>query len=555
MLKWYSTLDFYFKTCYNYSMETQHIRQRTQKIKGTVYVYEDYPYWDSNKQQTRHKRVYIGKKDDKGTFVPNKAYLARTQSGKQDNSEKGGSAPVRRTYAGVDWLLDSIASRTMIAQDLRACFPEDHRIIGSLAQYLVSEDQAPMYRFNHWARNHAHPCGKELSSQRISEVFARIDYDASMRFLAKQRGRYQDSEHLVYDITSVSSYSELIRQVRYGKNKSGEPLPQLNLALVFGQSSMMPVYYRRLPGNVTDVITLRKLLRDLDQMDFGRVKLVLDRGFYSAKNIDALFRHRCKFVVGARKNSRFIKIHLLANREKLTDFTCYDPELGLHYLSVTDVWPYQEYDPQGLVIARGERRIYVHMYYNSAQAEADKTAFFAKLSEVGQAIMQGGCSEQQQVMADKYLYVHTTPVRGTKITYNEEAIREHTRHFGYFVLLGNDIKDPKQALWVYRNKDVAEKAFGNLKNRLNMRRPNASSEESLDGKLFVQFVALMLVSWIHKVMKENGLYKNWTMQQLLDELDCIERYDQQGKRPHYGEVTGKQRAIYEYFGISAPDML
>jgi transposase len=62
-----------------------------------------------------------------------------------------------------------------------------------------------------------------------------------MRFLARQRKRYQDSEHLVYDITSISSYSELLRHVRYGNNKSGEPLPQLNLALVFGQSSMMPV--------------------------------------------------------------------------------------------------------------------------------------------------------------------------------------------------------------------------------------------------------------------------------------------------------------------------
>jgi transposase len=49
-----------------------------------------------------------------------------------------------------------------------------------------------------------------------------------------------------------------------------------------------------LPGNVADVTTLRKLLRDLQDMDMGKVKLVLDRGFYSARNIDALFKHRCK---------------------------------------------------------------------------------------------------------------------------------------------------------------------------------------------------------------------------------------------------------------------
>ena len=535
-------------------MKTAQTRQRTQKIKGTVYVYEDFPYWDSDKQQTRHKRVYIGKKNDKGVFIPNKAYLARMQPGEKSAGQHVADR-VKRVYGGVSYLLDEICSRTMIADDLRACFPGDHRLICSLAYYLVSEDQAPMYRFNHWGRNHAHPYRKELNSQRISEVFARIDYDAGMRFLAKQRRRYQDSEHLVYDITSISSYSELIRQVRYGKNKSGEALPQLNLALVFGQSSMMPVYYRKLPGNVTDVITLRKLLRDLEHMDIGKVKLVLDRGFYSARNIDALYQHRCKFVVGARKNTRFIKNHLLANRDKLTDFTSYDPELALHYTSLTDTWDYQEYDSEGAVVARGERRVYVHLYYNSAQAQADKTAFFTRLTQVSEAIMAGGCSEQQQALADTYLNVHTTPVRGTRITWNEEAIRDHTAGFGYFALLSNDIKDPKEALWIYRNKDVVEKSFGNLKNRLNMRRPNVSSEESLDGKLFVQFVALMLVSWIHKVMKEQGLYKNWTMQQILDEMDCIERYEQEGKRPHYGEITGKQRTLYECFGLSAPDML
>lgn len=534
-------------------MKTTQAKHRTQKIKGTVYVYEDFPYWDTNKQQTRHKRDYIGKQDDKGVFIPNKKYLARMQPAKK---AAGGVVDwAKRVYGGVSYLLDQICSRTMIADDLRACFPRDHQLIRSLAYYLVSEDQAPMYRFNHWGRTHAHPYGKELPSQRISEVFARIDYDASMRFLAKQRQRYQDSEHLVYDITTISSYSELIRQVRYGKNKGGEPLPQLNLALVFGQSSMMPVYYRKLPGNVTDVLTLRKLLRDLEQMDMGKVKLVLDRGFYSARNIDALYQHRCKFVLGARKDTRFIKKHLVASRAKLTDFTSYDPELGLHYTSQADTWDYQQYDSQGAVAARGERRIYVHMYYNSAQAEADKTAFFTRLSQVGEAIRAGGCSEQQQALADTYLQVHTTPVRGTKITYNEQAIREHTTGFGYFVLLSNEIKDPKEAIWIYRNKDVVEKSFGNLKNRLNMRRPNVSSEESLDGKLFVQFVALMLVSWIHKVMKEQELYKKWTMQQLLDELDCIEHYGQKGKRPHYGEVTGKQRTLYEHFGLSAPDML
>jgi transposase len=57
------------------------------------------------------------------------------------------------------------------------------------------------------------------------------------------------------------------------------------------------------------------------------------------------------------------------------------------------------------------------------------------------------------------------------------------------VLLSNEVKDPIEALEIYRNKDLVEKAFGNLKERLNFSRTAVSSDQSLDGKLFVEFIA------------------------------------------------------------------
>ena len=54
-------------------------------------------------------------------------------------------------------------------------------------------------------------------------------------------------------------------------------------------------------------------------------------------------------------------------------------------------------------------------------------------------------------------------------------------------------------------KDVVEKAFGNIKERLNMRRLLVSNEKGLDGKFFMEFVALILVSYLDLKMKESGL--------------------------------------------------
>jgi len=57
-----------------------------------------------------------------------------------------------------------------------------------------------------------------------------------------------------------------------------------------------------------------------------------------------------------------------------------------------------------------------------------------------------------------------------------------------------------------------EKAFDNLKDRLNLRRLAVSSEQSLDGKLFVQFIALIFLSHITRKMQENNLFKDFTLQ-------------------------------------------
>ena len=85
-----------------------------------------------------------------------------------------------------------------------------------------------------------------------------------------------------------------------------------------------------------------------------------------------------------------------------------------------------------------------------------------------------------------------------------------------------------------------------------MRRMSVASEKNFEGKLFVQFIALRLMSYIKKQMDENGLFSDYTMQSLLDELDTIEYYQQPGKAHHLSEITNKQREFYELMGVNAP---
>jgi transposase len=83
-----------------------------------------------------------------------------------------------------------------------------------------------------------------------------------------------------------------------------------------------------------------------------------------------------------------------------------------------------------------------------------------------------------------------------------------------------------------------------------MKRTLVSSETNLEGKFFIQYLALIYLSYIDAAMKDKGLYKNHTLQDVLDDLDLIERFKEPGKRPRIGEVTKKQRNLYESLGFS-----
>jgi transposase len=115
--------------------------------------------------------------------------------------------------------------------------------------------------------------------------------------------------------------------------------------------------------------------------------------------------------------------------------------------------------------------------------------------------------------------------------------------------------DAITALEIYRNKDVVEKAFGNLKERLNMRLTLVSSEQSLNGKLFTEFIALIYLSYIKKQMQKNNLFKDYTMQGVLDKLDVIECFERPGQSLRIGEILEKQKQLYHDLGIEPPASL
>jgi len=520
------------------------------KISGVTYVYESSGYWDKEKQQARNNRVCIGKLDPKtGELIPSKKRQAPVLESKQGPAP---SLEFKRSFCGSTHLFDAIGDKLGVTEDLRRCFPGTYKHILSVAYYLIMEDRNPMSRFPKWALTHMHPFGKDISSQRSSEMFGDIGENAKQRFFQLQTERRMEKEYLAYDTTSISSYSKLLKQVRHGVNKDHDLLPQINLAMVFGESSRLPVCFRKLPGNIADVTTLTNLLRDMDFLQLDKLKLVMDRGFYSAANINEMYRRHYKFIIPVKKSLLFVKEKIDEAKDSIISRRHYSARDGVHYASFPINWDYTEKKPRSGEIVKGTRRMYLHLYYDAQRATDNVLAFNKFLDGLEEELSSGKRIPEHEKSYAKYYDVKKTPVRGISLTPKQEAIDEAERYYGFFALISNGVKDPLEALGIYRGKDLIEKGFGNLKERLNLRRTSVSSEENLDGKLFVQFIALIYLSYIQKVMHDKDLFRKFTMQELLDDLDVIERFEQPGKRHHIGEITKKQLSLYDLLEVGAP---
>ena len=528
------------------------------KRSGITYVYESTAYWDKKKGQSRAHRVLIGKIDPAtGEMIPTDGRgnrrKERLKAEKEMPAPKTGPVPAirtERTFYGATYLLDEIGRETGITEDLKTCFPDSYKQILSIAYYLVLEDRNPLYRFAKWSKIHRHPYGRDIPSQRSSELFQSITEEQKMHFFRLQGKRRIEKEYWAYDTTSVSSYSEALKQVKYGKNKDGDSLAQINLALIFGEASGLPFYYRKLAGNIPDVKTINELVRELDVLGYSKIKLVMDRGFYSADNINALYKDHYKFIVGAKTSLSYAKDFIREIGSGKDRLEYYNSDFEVFVFSKTIAWDYEQVRPYKGDVIKDDRRMYLHLFFNPEKQADDSKVFAKKIESLKQEILTGRRKAEHENEYAKYFEIKETPKRGVSISYKQKVIDAARERYGFFVLISNEVKDPITALSLYRMRDVVEKAFWNVKERLNLRRTLTSSESSLEGKLFVEFIALIYLSYIKNKMEETGLFSRYTMHELLDELDVIECFMEPGKAPIQGEVLKKQEEIYRQLGVA-----
>jgi len=516
------------------------ITHHRDKKTGAIYVYSVESYWDKEKKAPRNRQTYLGRLDpETGEVIPSK------KKGKV--AERAAAAPgvtVSSRVAGPSLLLDVLTRSCGIGKLLKKCFPADHELILSLVHYIVHRGGA-LSGAEPWSAACLHPFGDVIASQRVSELLRRLSADERERFLSLWLEHVQEDDWLCYDITSVSSYSRHNEYTHFGYNRDGESLEQVNLAMLFGQNSGLPAHYRRLPGNISDVSTLRTTVKSLDFLGAGTLHLVLDRGFYSVANLDALFSRRHKFTIAVPAGRKWVEEILDKHCDSIASPANYLVTAGDEALYVTT-----EFHRWG----KNNHRSWLHVFYNAERAAGAFDRFTRELIGYRDELLSGNPVEDHEEFYQRYLVVRETPKRGLRVDFNEDEIQRRRRKYsGFLCILSNKVKTAEEALDIYRNKDVVENCFDDLKNHLDMKRLRVHTAPAMDGRLFLQFLALVYVSMIRAATRPDEKLRHLTVREVMEEMETLVRI-KYSKR--YGEVltetTPIQRRIMDVFGIELP---
>jgi len=537
-------------------------KARSQMVKGTQYVYIETSIRVKGRNYPDHKRAYIGKIVE-GAFVPNAKFFMLSEEQKAATGltftppdtkiRPVGRPPAEtglRKFRGLNLFLSEISSQISLQQDLTQVFGRRSAKILSIAFYLVGNPHASLYRFSHWARVRFHPYDKDIASPRSSELFGSITEDEVQQFLSLRVQRSMGtSGWLAVDSSSVSSYSQGLSLVAKGRNKEHDHLEQINLLMIIDEDTNIPVFYRTMRGNISDVSTLNNTLNDLKGIGIQKTSLVLDRGYYSKENVTYLLKRRYAFTIGTKTSLSFVQDAIKEARPLMIKPSCYDE----HYQVFHAVGPVSFVVP---VRGRGPNRrdAYLHLYCNKGK-EADDIDTLMKRIKILKQQLDAKEITASRMELKKYFNL-TIDEKDRIIDYQEdqEKISEVVKRCGFFALLTSEKDlDAHQALSIYRKKDAVEKSFNNLKDRLSLRRTRCSKDENFRGKVFVQFIALILTSRIQHQMADNGLYKRFTFRTLMDEVDVIEYFTYRHRAGHWGEITKKQKKILEAFAVLIPD--
>jgi hypothetical protein len=470
---------------------------RYKTFNNKRYAYEVTSYWDTELKQSRSKSKYLGVVDSITNEI--KQFIKKPQSKEKLLLDFGDG------YFLNEFIKKSVFYPAL-EKNLLSRIPE---LIPLIAYKIIT--QSAMKNCQSWLDYNVIKIfynNINLTSQRISDILKVLGQDDVQRefFNDYSKTFNRINKSVIIDATSLpTSIQHPFNAV--GKSDSGLQA-QFKLLCVLDQQTKLPLFYRFLPGNITDITTLKTTVLELKAMGIDNNLAILDSGYFSEENIKDMYDNKINFITRIPNNRKIFKTNALQHFSNLEQ--------------IENIYTY------------GERSVFIKKL---------KIDLYAKHG---------------------YLYLILDPVKKMKdmqdlmLNYDNLSRKTKTSKANYTQLLSivgiigivsSKSIPEKEILSSYYLRQSVEQVFGFLKDDLNLLPIRHHNDDTIRGYLFLQFLALIFFIKIRENIKNTYTVEKILM--ILRGLKCKVFDDQIIP----AELTKEQKYISKIYNIIVPKNL
>ena len=515
--------------------DTPHFCLHTYVRKGHTYVEAYRNEWDPEKKRSRIAqrkyvgvldtttgRVRLGKKylsenpqyEGKILYYEDKQLVERTPEEVQEELDKRVPSPLNDVVSygasAACWL---VAQQSGMLEDLKKTFGAE---VGAdllrlaVYQYL---DGGSMDCFEQWASQHWLPKARTFSGQRISEMLSKITHQDITSYLKLRNHRCVEHfnkvktqaeelkkpgprfRYLALDSTALSTYSVTISSAAYGYAKQNPELRQVNFTLGVDYLNGDVCYAYESEGSITDKSVYPHLMMDLHHNGYNLqdTVIVTDRGYQSIYNIQRLLDIEINYVCGVPLTEESVKQLFERYKSSLSNPAFLNGRLKVAARTSKELWE-KATDSGPLHLSTS-----LHLYKYPELAAQQAISLHQKIEEVLEKKNSG-----ENLHSADWSRVRNYIVENNKNVWvkNIKGLEEFLTRAGCFAIRTNCIEDPFECLAVYKQRQIVETAFRQMK-VLNGNNRLRCTERTYVGKLLLFVIAQSLRMRMLYTVKEN----------------------------------------------------
>jgi len=428
-----------------------------RRINGRYYLYEVTSKWNPEKKRSvKITGKLLGKITEADGFVESEKARLRKQIIQIERiqvKEYGLTAAISHLFT------DTIAA-------LKEFFPNCWRQLIILA-YGRLVYQSPLKNMSfHYGNSYLseeYP-GIDLSGKSLSYFLRDLGQDRN-RIVQFCRSFKISDDCILFDGTDIFSSSEEMELPKFSKSKFGTYDDMINLMTIFSVKLQTPVYYRLLPGNIKDVSAFKTCLKESGVKD---ATVIIDKGFASMSNIEALENEDLKFIIPLPRNSSLIDYETIKSGDK----RLFDG--------------YFKYEGR-----------YIWHHTKSVDEKKSITVFLDE--------------ELKNHEEKDYL----NRIESKVVKYSIEKFHDKQYSFGTIAVIRNTNKTPQENYADYKTRGQVETMIDTLKNIVDADRTYMQNQTTLEGWMFINLIALKWYYQILNLLKKHELNKKYSVTDFL----------------------------------------